>query len=332
MPKNIEYHQKVMSNLSCIQESTISLKMYRIITPLVLALTLSGCQTLYYNPNYLDIDSARVNFEKDQVRCRAYANGLIQIPPTYQVQNYQYQVDGHAYVQPTFGGYEMTYDAQVTATPSLADTMFSTMNSFAQLASIMARENKYENCLKELGWTKNKKEAFPNDDLLLEAPSSRIGSIEPDFYKPVPRAKKLPFSISVQDLNLSELVFKNGNHTYTLDVKSFDIALQKELAQHFSKVTHSKDADIYSFTSVRFMVSPTEKKYSGQLTIQFKDKAGRPIQGVWYQNIQTVPTNDNKLDSLSKLLTKQAMTDLIEHTGWLMNQREFRESFSHITP
>lgn len=313
------------------KNSTFSLSL-RKVAWLTLTLTLTGCQTLYYNPNYLDANTAQVNFERDQMQCRAYADGYVQIPPSHQVQNYQYQINGQSYTRPMFGGYETTYNAQVTATPSMADMMQSTTTSFVQIAALMAREERYENCLKNLGWTKNKKEAFPNDDLLLDAPTITADTVKPNFYKLTKRSKKLPLSVAVQDLNLSDLVFKNGSHTYTLNVKSFDTALQKELAQHFRKVTQQKDADIFCFVSVQLNVLPTESKYSGQLVIEFKDRAGRPIQGVWYRNIQTIPTNDKKLDSLSKMLTEQAMIDLIDHTGWLMNQKDFRESFSHITP
>ena len=118
-----------------------------------------------------------------------------------------------------------------------------------------------------LGWTKNKKEAFPNDDLLLDAPTITADTVKPNFYKLTKRSKKLPLSVAVQDLNLSDLVFKNGSHTYTLNVKSFDIALQRELAQHFRRVTHQKDADIFCFVSVQLNVLPTESKYSGQLRV-----------------------------------------------------------------
>lgn len=54
----------------------------------------------------------------------------------------------------------------------------------------MAREERYENCLKNLGWTKNKKEAFPNDDLLLDAPTITADTVKPNFYKLTKRSKK----------------------------------------------------------------------------------------------------------------------------------------------
>lgn len=298
---------------------------------MILSVTLTGCQTIYYNSKYPDPNSAQINFQQDLMRCRAYANGSIPIPPSYQVQNYQYHVNGTAYTQPTFGGYETTYDAQVTATPSSTDAMLSSMNSVFQIASLVARENRYENCLKSLGWTTDKKEAFPNEDLLLDAPLEATGALDPDFYEPVQRSEKLPFSVAVPALSLAPLVFKNGGNTYTLNVEGFNDALLKEISQHFSEVTSKSNADINSIVSVQFSVTPTEKKYSGYLVIEFRDKINRPIYVARYQNTQTITTIETKLDGLSKILTEEALKDLIGHTGWIMSQRDFRDSFTQLT-
>ena len=155
---------------------------------LMLTAALTGCQsTLYYNPRYLDVETANANFQQDTMRCRAYANSSIPMPAPHQVQNYDYQITGKSYTRRTFGGYETTYQADITPVPSTADSIMSLTSTIMQIAAQSARENRYQDCLSHLGWTTNINQAFPNEKLMLDPPINSSGQLSDNFYTPVIR-------------------------------------------------------------------------------------------------------------------------------------------------
>lgn len=300
---------------------------------LLVVSALSGCQTtLYYNPRFLDAETANVNFQQDSMRCRAYANASIPMPPPHQVQHYDYQVTGNSYTRPTFGGYETTSQADITPVPSMADSVMSLTSSFMQIAAQSARESKYQDCLSHLGWTTNINEAFPNEKLMLDPPTNASGHISDDFYTPVIRKDKMPLSVAYIDLNLAPLSFQNYGNTFALDANNFQVVFKRELEQHFKRMTTQNAADITCYPTLKITLSATEKRCQLYFLALFKDKGGRDVQWVHYADTLDIVSDKTKLDELATDLTEKAFADMIRRTGWLMHQTEFRSRFENIVP
>ena len=204
-----------------------------------------------------------------------------------------------------------------------------------QSIALVTQENIYQDCLKQLGWTTNIKEAFPNHDLILEKPTKPSDSIKETFYTAKKRNTKIKLSIAVAHLNLQDLVFVNGGNTYTLNVLSFNNALKNEISEHFKSMVNqslASEADITAYPATSFSVNTTDKTYRGTLYIVFKNKIGQTVQSVRYDTFGKVETEDMRLDARSKLITEKALTELIRSVGWLMNQQDFRKEFANITP
>lgn len=293
---------------------------------------LSGCQTLYYNPRFLDAETANANFQQDNMRCRAYANASIPMPESHQVQNYDYQITGNAYTRPTFGGYETTYQADITPVPSMADSVMSLTSTFMQIAAQSARENRYQDCLRHLGWTKNIDEAFPNEKLMLDPPGNPSGHISDTFYTPTIRKDKMPLSVAYVDLYLAPITFQNYGNTFVLYINNFQAVFKKELEQHFKRLTTPDKADITCYPSLKIILSPTEKRCELYFLAQFKDKGGREVQWVRYADTLDIRSDKTKLDELATDLAEKAFADMLKRTGWYMHQSEVRSRFANIVP
>lgn len=300
---------------------------------LMLTAALTGCQsTLYYNPRYLDVETANANFQQDTMRCRAYANSSIPMPAPHQVQNYDYQITGKSYTRRTFGGYETTYQADITPVPSTADSIMSLTSTIMQIAAQSARENRYQDCLSHLGWTTNINQAFPNEKLMLDPPINSSGQLSDNFYTPVIRKDKMPLSVAYVELHMSPLTFQNYGNMYNLDVNNFQAVFKKELEQHFKQVTTRDTADITCHPSIKIALSPTEKRCELDFLAQFKDKGGRDVQWVRYADTLDIASDKTQLDELATDLAEKAFADMIRRTGWFMHQTEFRSKFANIVP
>ena len=303
-----------------------------LIAMLLAVLALSGCKTLYYNPRFLDAETANVNFQQDNMRCRAYADASIPMPPSHQVQNYDYQITGNSYIRPTFGGYETSYQADITPVPSMADSVMSLTSTVMQIAAQSARENKYQDCLRHLGWTKDINEAFPNEKLMLDPPTNPCGHISDSFYTPTIRQDKMPLSVAYVDLYLAPITFQNYGNTFALDVNNFQVVYKRELEQHFKQMTTPYAADITCYPTVKITLSPTEKRCELYFLALFKDKGGRDVQWVRYADTLNIASDKTQLDELATDLAEKAFADMIKRTGWLMHQTEFRSKFTNIVP
>lgn len=305
-----------------------------LITPVILLVVsaLSGCQTIYYNPKFLDAETANVNFQQDNMRCRAYANASIPMPPPHRVQNYDYQITGNAYTRPTYGGYETTYQADITPVPSMADSVMSLTSTVMQIAAQSARENKYQDCLRHLGWTQDINEAFPNEKLMLDPPSNPCGHISDTFYTPIPRKDKMPLSVAYINLSLAPIMFQNYGNTFALDINNFQVVYKKELEQHFKRITTPDEADITCYPTLKITMSLTEKRCELYFLALFKDRGGRDVQWVRYADTLSITSDKTQLDELAADVAEKAFTEMIKRTGWLMHQTEFRSRFNNIVP
>lgn len=304
---------------------------------LFIIFSLTGCQnTLYYNAKYLDLESAQANFQNDQMRCRAFSQGQIPMPASHQVQHYDYQISGQSHTTPTLGGYQTNYQAQVTPVPSLADTALSATSTIMQSIALVTRENLYKDCLKQLGWTTNQKEAFPNNDLILDPPTVTSDSLSGNFYIPITRNNKIDLSIAVGYLNLNNLVFSNGGNSFSLNVSNFNTALREEISEHFTHLATNDleitQADITAYPATKFVIDPLNQTYHGFLYVEFRNRIGGVVKGVRYDAQGTMDTQTMALDVRSKMLTERALIELVRSIGWLMNQRDFRQSFERIAP
>lgn len=312
-------------------KNTHSTLFIRGLTVALLTVGLTGCKTYYYNAQYIDAESAQQNFQNDMMRCQAYSRGLTPMPPSHQVQHYDYVVTGTAHTTPVYGGYHTTFDAQVTPVPSMADSVMSTTTSIIQVATLIQRGKLYESCMKHLGWTKNKKEAFPYSDLKLDAPAKTADVLSPTFYTPLEAEQKLNLTVNVEPIAFGDLVFNNNGNTYKLDVNAFNQALQAELGAHFARVAVTPEekakADIKINVSTRFVTDVQSLEYSGFVIVEFYDNAGQLLYTVRHDGRAHFQIDNTKLDERAKRLTELSLSDLIRNAGWKMATPDFMKHF-----
>lgn len=119
-----------------------------------IALLSSGCaQKIYYNAAYRTDAEAQNAFIYDQMRCRAYANGMTPMPEIVVNNHPSYQYQG------TITGPNLTqynYQGTMEPVPNISDQMASISTNFLAVAAQITRARAEANCLEHLGWSTDK--------------------------------------------------------------------------------------------------------------------------------------------------------------------------------